>query len=190
MTLSLLFATFCAVFVAELIGDKTLFTIGLLAVRYKPLPMFGGFCVAFSIKTLAAVLLGGMIAALPRILVAGLGAMTFFAMSLAIWLKPAEARVESQARLDCWPHAVAAAFAAIFFTEWGDLGQITAAALTATYHQPFTVWLGATLAMVTKGSLAMMVGASLKTRIPQKAFRYAAVSICLTFGALAAFRII
>ena len=44
--------------------------------------------------------------------------------------------------------------------------------------------------MVTKGSLAMMLGAGLKARMLQKAFRYAAVSVCLTFGALAAFRII
>ena len=78
MLLSLLFATFCAVFVAELIEDKTLCTIGLLAVRYKPLPILCGFFMAFSIKTLVAVLMGGMIAGLPRILVAGLAAMTFF----------------------------------------------------------------------------------------------------------------
>jgi len=55
--LSLFLTTYGMVFVAELIGDKLLYTISVLTTRYRPLPMFCGIVVAFMAKTLAAVLL-------------------------------------------------------------------------------------------------------------------------------------
>ena len=88
-----------------------------------------------------------------------------------------------------WTRAVAVSFAAIFFTEWADVGQIAAAALAARYQQPLLVWLGATTALVTKGVLAITLGVELRKRVPPQYVRFGAVTLCLALGILAAFRI-
>jgi Ca2+/H+ antiporter, TMEM165/GDT1 family len=188
MNISLLFAAFGAVFLAELIGDKTLYTISVLAMRFRPVPIFSGFGVAFMLKMLAAVLIGGVIAHLPPALVAGITAATFFLMAVFIWLKTTKEPQEIQVS-QSWSHGALAAFASIFFTEWGDVGQVTAATLSAYSHQPFIVWIGATLAMMTKGVIAMTLGMGLRKRIPRNVFRYGAFGMCIVLGVLAILRI-
>jgi putative Ca2+/H+ antiporter (TMEM165/GDT1 family) len=65
------------------------------------------------------------------------------------------------------------AFAAIFLSEWADLGQVTAAGMAMRFvwqeatngsavQTAFVVWMGATLAMVSKGTLAIILGAGAK----------------------------
>ena len=92
------------------------------------------------------------------------------------------------------PYAAAVSFAAIFLSEWGDVGQITAAALTAKYHRPFVVWLGAVGAMVTKGTLAAFLGSGirrwLQARVATEVVRYAAVSLLLVLGVLSVLEIL
>ena len=85
-------------------------------------------------------------------------------------------------------------FAAIFFSEWGDVGQVTAATLAARYRLPFIVWLGAIGAMITKGALATFLGAGIRRRITEhvspKVVRYAAVGLLLFLGLLAVLEIL
>jgi putative Ca2+/H+ antiporter (TMEM165/GDT1 family) len=78
------------------------------------------------------------------------------------------------------------AFAAILFSEWGDVGQIMAATLTMRYRLPFIVWLGATLALISKGLLALAVGGGLCKRIPLAALRPVCVSLCVIMGIVSA----
>ena len=186
--LYLLLATFGTVFVAELIGDKTIYTISSLAMRFRPLYVFFGFTVAFMAKMLAAVLLGQVIAELPIYLVAIVSTATFFATALVIWFKKKDKDEESvQGEHDGYfSKAMLITFAAIFFSEWGDIGQITAATLTARYQAPLIVWLGATLALVTKGLLALTLGRSLRKRIPQRMLRPISVSLCLLMAIVSA----
>lgn len=80
-------------------------------------------------------------------------------------------------------------FCAIFSTEWGDIGQLITAALAIRYHAYFLVWLGATLALVTKGVLAMTVGMTLRRCVPAQLLRYGAISVCLLMGLIAALRV-
>jgi putative Ca2+/H+ antiporter (TMEM165/GDT1 family) len=79
-------------------------------------------------------------------------------------------------------------FAAIFFSEWGDVGQITAATMAARFGAPLLVWAGAVAAMATKGMLAASLGAGVRqwiaTRVPPKVVRYAGVSALLVLGVL------
>jgi Ca2+/H+ antiporter, TMEM165/GDT1 family len=79
-------------------------------------------------------------------------------------------------------------FAAIFFSEWGDVGQITAAAMSAKYYAPLPVWGGAVCAMVTKGLLAASVGAGVRgwiqENVPPRIVRYAGVSALAVLGIL------
>src|ERR1700722_12509746 len=82
-------------------------------------------------------------------------------------------------------------FAAIFFSEWGDVGQITAATMAARFGAPLLVWIGAVGAMVTKGALAASIGAGVRQWIQDhfspKTIRYAAVGLLLLLGILSVF---
>jgi putative Ca2+/H+ antiporter (TMEM165/GDT1 family) len=187
--LSILFATYVIVFGAEVVGDKTIYTLGTLATRYRLLPIFCGSTVAFVLKMLAAVLLGRAIAELPVALVATASAVTFFTMALVIWFKKPESKASIPTVDRSWGSIALASFASIVFSEWGDVGQIATATLAARYQLLQIVWLGAVLAMMTKGILAMTLGAGLRSRVPRQVLRYATCAICLAMGILAAFRI-
>ena len=132
---------------------------------------------------------------LPRALVATVTAASYIGVAIALWRK-SDVREEKPK-----DHAVlkgaAVAFAAIFFSEWGDVGQITAAAMAAKFVTPaadgtttaLVVWLGAVSAMVTKGALATLLGASVRvwiaSRVSPRFVRYAAVGALLVLGVLA-----
>jgi putative Ca2+/H+ antiporter (TMEM165/GDT1 family) len=184
--IAILFATYGAVFVAEIVGDKLLYTTGVLAARYRTVPILIGMLIAFMAKMAVAVALGNVISKLPPLLVAALTSASFIGVAIALWRKPVErASFEKEGRAS---KAAMISFAAIFFSEWGDVGQITAAAMAARFGAPLLVWAGAVAAMVTKGALAASVGAGVRqwiiARIPPKVVRYAGVSALLLLGVL------
>jgi len=113
--LVIFFATFGAVFLAEIVGDKLLYTTGVLAARYRTAPIIIGMAAAFMAKMGVAVLVGEAISKLPRLLVAGITAMSFIGVALTLWRK------DDQYRHDRDKHKVHKAamvsFAAIFFSE-------------------------------------------------------------------------
>jgi putative Ca2+/H+ antiporter (TMEM165/GDT1 family) len=182
-----LFATYGAVFVAEIVGDKLLYTTGVLATRYRPLPIALGVLVAFMCKMAVAVAVGAAIGKLPPVLVATLTAASFIGIAITLWRKPVE---RSQDEIDRrYTRAAMVSFAAIFFSEWGDVGQVTAATMAARYAAaPKMVWLGAVLAMATKGALAASIGAGVKgwitAHVSPKTVRYAGVAALLILGVL------
>src|SRR5207253_1152126 len=73
----ILLTTFGAVFVAEIVGDKLLYTTGVLAARYRTMPIMLGMAVAFMCKMGVAVLVGEAVSKLPRMLVATITAISF-----------------------------------------------------------------------------------------------------------------
>lgn len=186
------FTTFGAVFVAEIVGDKLLYTTGVLAARYRTPPILLGMVIAFMAKMGVAVLVGEAIANLPRPLVASITAVSFLGVAFALWRKSDRPRQKDQ--MHRASKAAMVTFAAIFFSEWGDVGQITAATLAARYHVAFIVWLGAVSAMVTKGALAAFLGAGIrrwiKDRVSPKIVRYVAVGLLLVLGSLSVLEIL
>lgn len=182
----LFLAAYGLVFFAELIGDKAIYTISTLVTRFNPISVFCGIVVAFMGKMLVAVLLGQVISELPKPLVAAMSAITFFLMALFIWMKKPKKPPTSPLNSVFWLKGLLISFAAIFFSEWGDIGQITTATLVASYQQPLVIWIAATLAMVTKGALAIGLGLGLRRYVPRQALRYAALSMCLIMGIISA----
>jgi putative Ca2+/H+ antiporter (TMEM165/GDT1 family) len=191
--LAILFATYGTVFVAEIVGDKLLYTTGVLATRFRWAPILCGMAMAFLLKMGVAVLVGKAISTLPPWLVAAITAINFFAIAFVLWRKPDWREVKPNE----YPahHAMLVTFSAIFFSEWGDVGQITAATMAAkfaagmySWTTPVAVWLGAVLAMVTKGALAASVGAGVRGWIQRtfapRTIRYAAVGLLLLLGTL------
>ena len=182
----IIFATYGAVFIAEIVGDKLLYTTGVLATRYRTLPIVIGMLVAFMAKMAVAVAVGSAIGRLPPLLVATLTSLSFIGIAITLWRKPVErspAEIERRAS-----RAALVSFAAIFFSEWGDVGQVTAATMAARFGAPLLVWIGAVAAMATKGALAASVGASIRqwivSRVPPKIVRYVGVSALLVLGIL------
>ena len=181
-----LFATYGAVFVAEIVGDKLLYTTGVLSARYRTAPVLFGMAAAFMLKMAAAVAVGKAISELPPLFVVSLTSASFLGVAIALWFKPAEK--SEKKRETAASKAAMVSFAAIFFSEWGDVGQITAAAMAARFGAPIVVWMGAVAAMVTKGALAASVGAGVRqwiaANVPPRVVRYAGVSLLLLLGVL------
>ena len=184
--LPIFFATYAAVFVAEIVGDKLLYTTGVLAARYRTAPIMVGMVVAFMLKMAVAVALGSAIARLPPILVAALTSVSFIGVAIALWRKPVDRKFTHKETGAS--KAAMLSFAAIFFSEWGDVGQITAAAMAARFGAPILVWTGAVAAMGTKGILAASIGAGVRqwliSRIPPTTVRYVGVAALLLLGVL------
>jgi putative Ca2+/H+ antiporter (TMEM165/GDT1 family) len=178
-------ATYGTIFLAELAGDKSVYTISSLTMRFRPLYVFFGFSGAFMVKMLLAVLLGQVIAGLPRSVVASTSTATFFLTALVIWFKRTD-NVPRREYENYFSKAALITFAALLFSEWGDIGQIMAASLTARYQVPLIVWLAATLALVTKGLLALALGRGLRKYIPLHMLRPVAASVCLIMGVISA----
>ena len=185
--LAILLATYGAVFAAEIVGDKLLYTTGVLAARYRTLPILIGMGVAFVAKMGVAVLVGKAISTLPPLLVAAVTTLNFFAIAYTLWRKP-DKRESKKDYLAS--RAAMVSFAAIFFSEWGDVGQLTAATMAARFGAPFLVWIGAVAAMVTKGALAASIGGAIRQwihdHLSPKTIRYGAVGLLLILGILSA----
>jgi putative Ca2+/H+ antiporter (TMEM165/GDT1 family) len=142
-----------------------------------------------------AVAVGDAISRLPRLLVAVVTAASFIGVAITLWRKP-DVRAE-KAKDKAIFSGMMVAFAAIFFSEWGDVGMITAAAMaakfvsTATARLPtaIVVWAGAVAAMVTKGILAASLGAAVRnwiaSRVSARIVRYAGTAALLVLGVLA-----
>jgi putative Ca2+/H+ antiporter (TMEM165/GDT1 family) len=195
------FTTYGAVFIAEIVGDKLLYTTGVLATRYRSLSIIIGMAIAFCLKMGVAVAAGEFIARLPKPLLAAVTAASFLFVAITIWRKPDE-RPEKGKDKRVFSGALVA-FATIFFSEWGDVGQLAAVGMASkTLGQLnagqlvlsrsavlMALWLGAVGAMVTKGILAASLGAGIRAwiadRVSPKMIRIVATIALLVLGTLA-----
>jgi putative Ca2+/H+ antiporter (TMEM165/GDT1 family) len=161
-----------AVLVAELIGDKTIYTVASLALRFRPTTILTAIVIAYSLKMAVAVTLGSFLVVLRSPIVAFISAGAFFASALAITLRKPESA--SLPDVSGWGRGAMTCFTSLFMTEWGDPGQVVAAASAARFHPTMIVWLGGVLAMITKATLSLVVGHKLRDHLPQRALRVAA----------------
>lgn len=184
--LYLLLVTYGTVFLCEWLGDKNLYTITSLTMRFRPLHVFCGLTGAYMIKMGIAVLVGQAITELPTSMLKVVSTLTFFITALVIWFRRSDEHPVSGKYSRSFSRVSLVAFAAILFSEWGDVGQIMAATLSARYHLPLVVWLGATLALLTKGLLALAIGCGLRNRIPVSVLRPVCASLCLVMGIVSA----
>jgi Ca2+/H+ antiporter, TMEM165/GDT1 family len=181
--IAVLAATYWTVLASELVGDKAIYTVASLATRYRPFSVYLGISFAFMGKMLIAVILGQTLLRLPGRLTAAISAAAFF--STAVWLLRMR-KVESSSRQlwnASWSNGFAVSFMAIFFSEWLDIGQISAAALAARYGMPLTIWFAASAALLTKGLFALTLGIHLRRYVPPGVLKAIAVGSCGILGA-------
>ena len=185
---------FASIFVIEL-PDKTFVATLVMATRFRPLLVWVGVTLAFLVQTVVAVLLGGVLARLPRTPVE-LFAMAMFLVGGLILLRGARKAVEEEHEAEeefgektstreakGW-HVVTVCFGILFLAECGDLSQILTATLVLKYHDALSVGLGAFLALAAVSGLAAILGRALLTRIPLVLIRRVGGIVCLLLAAI------
>lgn len=186
--LYLMAAAYSTILFAEMLGDKSIYVISSLAARFRTLHVLCGVTLAFLAKMLVAVLVGhALFAALPANLITRLSAATFFVTAIFLWLKRAKKSSPETERASYWSRSILVSFAAVFFSEWGDVGQLFAANLTARYQAPLIILIGGTAALTTKAILAASLGRSLRKRIGTETLRYGACCLCVLMGIFSLF---
>jgi putative Ca2+/H+ antiporter (TMEM165/GDT1 family) len=172
------------VFVAELVGDKSLYALASLALRFRWLVVFAAFAVASAGKMMVAALLGSTVMRFHSHWTYLISAGAFFVSAILIWVdEPPALRPETGERAG-WSKGALVCFTSFFLSEWGDPGQIAAAALVLKSHLPLAIWLGATLALMVKGAAALALGLQIRDRLPQRTLRVLASASCCILGIL------
>jgi putative Ca2+/H+ antiporter (TMEM165/GDT1 family) len=186
MTASVFVLTYGAVFAAELVGDKLLYTASALTARYRAIPIMCGATLAFVVKMGAAVLVGEAVSRIPPIFLAGVTTVSFLWVAHVLWKKPYGSEA---ARGHQDPsNGVLMSFAILLFSEWGDLGQVTTATMAARFGSPVAVWIGAVCAMTSKAVLGALLGVRvrkwLRYRVSPRTVRYGSVMLLLLLAGL------
>src|ERR1700676_1520315 len=109
---------YSTVLASELIGDRSIFTVSSLAMRFRPGAVACGIAAAFMAKMSVAVLCGRLLAGLPLRWARALSAAPLLATALYLWLGKQQAGPASAAPARAWPSAAGVAFSAVFFAEW------------------------------------------------------------------------
>jgi putative Ca2+/H+ antiporter (TMEM165/GDT1 family) len=179
-----IFATvFGVIFIAEL-PDKTAVAALVLATRHKAMPVFVGTALALVVQSLVAVAAGGILSLLPARPVHMAAGLLFLVSAVFMWRRDEEAEAASDANDTGQPEGFGRAFwksfLVVFIAEWGDLTQLGTAALAARYRAPFTVFVGASVALCLVAAIAVFLGNRLSAVIhPRHTQRAAAVVFVL-----------
>jgi putative Ca2+/H+ antiporter (TMEM165/GDT1 family) len=178
-----LLLSFGIIFVAEL-GDKSQLMALAFAARYRPLPILIGITVATAVvhafSVIVGALLGGALPTKAINIVAGIAFLAF-----AAWTVRGDKLDEDEAaKADQTARsAVIAAAVAFFLAELGDKTMLATITL-ATTEGLFGTWVGSTLGMVAADALAIVAGAQLGKRVPDRAIKIGAAASFVVFGLL------
>src|SRR4051812_13642009 len=141
-----------AVLIAELVGDRSMYALASLALRFRWAVVFLAFTLANAIKMALAVLLAHAVTHFQSRWTYLVSALAFFISAILIWEDESHEISEPSKQIG-WSKGFLVSFSAFFLTEWGDPGQIAAAALALKFNLPLATWLGATLGLMLKGAV-------------------------------------
>ncbi len=110
--------SYWTVLVAELIGDKSIYTVASLSLRFRAMVMLSGMFLAFGGKMLVAVLAGQVLIQIPAHWTAVLSTLIFFTLAILIWFRKPKPVPGPDASELKWSRAMLVPFAALFLTEW------------------------------------------------------------------------
>jgi putative Ca2+/H+ antiporter (TMEM165/GDT1 family) len=177
------FLSLAVVFVAEL-GDKSQLMAMTFAARYRARDVLLAITVATAVVHLASVGIGRLIG--DRFsgsqwvisIVAGVAFLVFAAWTLrGDALSEGEAEKARQSK----GAALLAVGGAFFLAELGDKTMLATIVL-ATKENWFGTWIGSTVGMVAADALAIVVGAVLGRKLPERFIRIGASVAFVIFG--------
>jgi Ca2+/H+ antiporter, TMEM165/GDT1 family len=197
MDLVVIALTFAAIFVVEL-PDKTFLATLVLSTRYRPVLVWIGVGLAFTVQTLVAVLLGHAVSFLPEDLVRAAAALMFLIGAVLLFREGRshhqasedEAEFAAKAKDVHGAKVILTCFLILFAAEWGDLSQLLTISLVAKYEEPVSVFIGALGALLAVSGLAVVSGRALLKRISLHALHYLGAAVCLVLAALTAYELL
>ncbi|MEU0490687.1 TMEM165/GDT1 family protein [Nocardiopsis sp. NPDC006139] len=173
-----------AVFIAEM-GDKTQLVAMSLATRYRALTVILGITAATAVVHIASVFIAEVLgASLPTdwiTLVAGIAFLIFGAWTLRG--DEMSAKDEERAASRRIKSAFVTVFTVFFIAELGDKTMLTTIAV-GTQYDWLPVWIGSTVGMVAADAIAIVLGAVLGRKLPERAVRIGAASLFFVAGAV------
>jgi putative Ca2+/H+ antiporter (TMEM165/GDT1 family) len=183
ISISVTALVFGVVFLAEL-PDKTALAGLVLGTRYRASYVFVGVAAAFLLHVVLAVAAGSVLTLLPQQLVAAVTGVLFLGGAAVLLFKKGDDEEEVRKPKDqsFWKVS-GAGFMLILVAEFGDLTQIMTANLAARYDDPFSVGLGAVLALWAVAGLGIVGGKALMKRVPLKLITQVAAVLMLALGA-------
>lgn len=189
---------FGLIFVVEL-PDKTFIATLVLATRFRPLLVWIGVAAAFLVQTVVAVLLGGLLARLPRTPVEVFATIMFLIGGFLLLRGAADADKEELETVEEFSHkgaatahglkVIATSFMVLFLAEWGDLSQLLTASLVIKYDDPVSVGVGAFAALAAVSGLGAVIGRILLTRMRLSTIRRVGGGVCLLLAAVSTLQI-
>ena len=184
---------FGTIFVVEL-PDKTFIATLVLSTRFRPLLVWLGVTAAFLLQTLVAVLVGGLLAQLPRTPVQVVAALMFPVGGILLLRGAGRADQEEAETEEEFSHkgaatatglkAVATSFVVLFLAEWGDLSQLFTASMVLRYEDPLSVFVGAFGALAAVSALAALLGRALLAKVHLSTIRRIGGAVCLVIAAV------
>ena len=189
---------FGLIFVVEL-PDKTFIATLVLATRFRPLLVWIGVTAAFLVQTVVAVLLGGLLARLPRTPVEVFATIMFLIGGFLLLRGAADADKEELGTVEEFSHkgaatahglkVIATSFMVLVLAEWGDLSQLLTASLVIKYDDPVSVGVGAFAALAAVSGLGAVIGRILLTRMRLSTIRRVGGGVCLLLAAVSTLQI-
>jgi putative Ca2+/H+ antiporter (TMEM165/GDT1 family) len=186
---------FGAIFVVEL-PDKTFIATLVLSTRLRPLLVWLGVALAFTVQTAIAVGLGAAASLLPTTAIQVVAVLLFLTGAVLLFREGRSHHVatgeEFEARTPAATgiRAVGASFLVLFAAEWGDLSQLLTVTLVARYDDPVSVFVGALAALLTVSGLAVLVGRALLRVVPLHTLHYVGAGVCLLLAGLTAYELL
>ena len=174
--------TFSLIALAEM-GDKTQLIAIALSTRYSKTHVFAGLLAAFVLLTALAVVVGEVVFAFIGHHIIGIVAGLLFILFGVITILMDDDD-DGDIKNPGGRSAFMTAFSLIALAELGDKTEIVVIALSAQYHAPIMVFLGAVLGLGLVGALGVAIGGKLQTIIPMKKLRIGSGILFLVFGVL------
>ncbi len=178
-----LIAAMGIVFLAEL-GDKTQLVALGLGARHRLGPVLVGMTLGYAATNVVSVVVGGLLGAALPTRPLGVGGGLLF-LGFAIWTLRGDpgddADDAATAAGVSWPRVVASVAGTMFVAEMGDKTMLATATLAAQGN-PLLVWIGATLGITGSGTVGVLVGRSMGTRLPERATRLGSAALFAVFG--------
>ena len=185
MDVSVVASSFALLFLAEM-GDKTQLMAMTLAHRYRLLPVTAGVLTAFLVLNVLAVWVGQVLFRyVPQQLVLLAAGVLFLLFAIRSWRDAGGEDEATAVTAQTGGRAFLTSFALIFVAELGDKTQLALVAFVAATGDPWSVFVGGTLALWLVSLIGIALGATVLRRIPRAWMHRAAATLFLVFGLLA-----
>lgn len=187
MHIGVLLTVLATVAIAEL-PDKTMIATLIMGTKARPLSVWIGASLGFTVQMAIAVLAGRLLLLLPHKAVESVVTLLFFGGAAYLLFVSEEDEEEkgvdeAEAEHPGRPLAViAGAFSVIVVAEFGDLSQILVANFTARSHRPLETFVGATVGLVAVAAVGAFSGTALLRVLPLALIRRAGGILLLGLG--------